>query len=117
MKPFTEEQIWTVGLLVFPNKGSYSVEDNWCDCQPLYDALGSQGIDRFRDVFGENKAWQVKEFFESDLIQKVWPIIGDNLKIEHCFENLNKKVEGRDYSPKINPKFRSSYAKLATQLQ
>ena len=116
-EPFTDEQIWTVGLLVFPNKGSYSEEEDWAACPPLFNALGKQGISKFRDLFGENTTKQVEEFLQSDLIQRIWPIIKENLTIEHCFDNLNKKVEGAPYAPKINPNFRLSYKKLATQMQ
>ena len=116
-EPFTNEQIWTVGLLVFPNKGNYSKNEKKIACQPLFDALGKDGISRFRDLFGENTTKQVEEFFNSELIQRLWPTIEANLTMEHCFENLNKNVIGADYAPKINPNFRLSFYKLAIQMQ
>ncbi len=90
MGPFTEQEIWTIGLLVFPNKGNYC--KNKIACKPLYESLKEDGIRRFRDLFGENTTSQVEEFFQSDLIQKIWPIIRENLRMDHCFENKNKGV-------------------------
>ena len=113
--PFSDEEIWTVGLLIFPNKGNYEEDEETIACEPLFQALGKEKISQFRDVFGENTSKQVKKFFESAIIQKLWPVIKENLKMEHLFQSKNK--EDSPYEPKINSNFRLSYSKLAIQMQ
>jgi hypothetical protein len=67
-----------MALFVFPNKGTYekeiiinkkkiATEEN-IHCRPLYQALGKDVIDKFRDVFDENNASTVKTFFKSDIV-------------------------------------------------
>lgn len=78
----------------------------------MFNALGEDGITKFRNVFRENTARQVEAFFGSVLIKRLWPLIKENLTMENCFENKNKDISGSAYEAKINPRFRLSYAKV-----
>jgi hypothetical protein len=56
----TNETVWTVGLLVYPNKET--------SCKPLFQALGEKNIKLYKGVFLENNATSIESFFGSEII-------------------------------------------------
>jgi hypothetical protein len=63
----TDYEVWACALLIYPAKGIEGA------CQPLCQVLGEDGIRVFRDIFANNNATMVAEFFTNPIIKKLWP--------------------------------------------
>ena len=69
----TDFEVWATALLLYPAKGIEGA------CEPLYECLGEKGIRVFRDIFANNNAQLIKEFFTHPIIKRLWPQIASKM--------------------------------------
>ena len=58
----TDFEVWACALLLYPAKGINNA------CQPMCETLGEGGIRVFRDIFTNNNASMITEFFTHPVI-------------------------------------------------
>ena len=75
-----------MALLLYPTKGIVK-KDGTPNCQILFDIVGEEGIDVFRNIFTNSNSYLTREFFNHELIKNLWPFFLKKLRYEHCFSN------------------------------
>ena len=96
----TDYEVWACALLLYPAKGINGA------CAPLCDTLGEEGIRVFRDIFTNNNAAMITEFFTHPVIVKLWPQVARRMESEHCFKKTGP-----------NESIRLTYCKITQTLE
>ena len=86
----TDYEVAAIVLLLYHAFGPSKNKD-MDETTPIFIALQTEGVKRFKCIFDNNNKQMVTDFFQADFIKRLWePVIRPNITYKLCFEKTDR---------------------------